>query len=154
MEHDRFALGHRGTETELSSFTQRTDGADGLMGWHKHICQNMFEPGKERLRPAMESDEETAIAGFPRFRSSAALEAHDTPGTALWARFLQAGWHRSGDRRASLLDVKEIDAVAIVTPDHWHAIPTVSAFEAERTCSSKSLSVTAWPKAARWRTRR
>ena len=29
-----------------------------------------------------------------------------------------------------LLDVHEIDAVAIVTPDHWHAIPTVSAFEA------------------------
>ncbi|MFN7925976.1 MAG: Gfo/Idh/MocA family oxidoreductase [Bryobacteraceae bacterium] len=29
-----------------------------------------------------------------------------------------------------LLDKKEIDAVAIVTPDHWHAIPTVSAFEA------------------------
>jgi len=29
-----------------------------------------------------------------------------------------------------LLESKEIDAVAIVTPDHWHAIPTVSAFEA------------------------
>src|SRR5258708_5884921 len=34
-----------------------------------------------------------------------------------------------GDCRR-LLDVQEIDAVAIVTPDHWHAIPTVSAFEA------------------------
>ena len=29
-----------------------------------------------------------------------------------------------------LLDIKEIDAVVIVTPDHWHAIPTVRAFEA------------------------
>jgi predicted dehydrogenase len=29
-----------------------------------------------------------------------------------------------------VLDLKDIDAVAIVTPDHWHAIPTVSAFEA------------------------
>ncbi len=29
-----------------------------------------------------------------------------------------------------LLEQKEIDAVAIVTPDHWHAIPTVQAFEA------------------------
>ena len=29
-----------------------------------------------------------------------------------------------------LLDMKDIDAVAIVTPDHWHAIPTVRAFEA------------------------
>jgi predicted dehydrogenase len=28
-----------------------------------------------------------------------------------------------------VLDSKEIDAVAIVTPDHWHAIPTVAAFE-------------------------
>ena len=34
-----------------------------------------------------------------------------------------------GDFRR-LLDVKEIDAVTVVTPDHWHAIPTVSAFEA------------------------
>lgn len=34
-----------------------------------------------------------------------------------------------GDFR-KLLDVKELDAVAIVTPDHWHAIPTVNAFEA------------------------
>lgn len=29
-----------------------------------------------------------------------------------------------------LLERKEIDAVVIVTPDHWHAIPTVQAFEA------------------------
>jgi predicted dehydrogenase len=34
-----------------------------------------------------------------------------------------------GDFRR-LLDSKDIDAVAIVTPDHWHAIPTVRAFEA------------------------
>ena len=29
-----------------------------------------------------------------------------------------------------LLDDREIDAVVVVTPDHWHAIPTVRAFEA------------------------
>jgi predicted dehydrogenase len=34
-----------------------------------------------------------------------------------------------GDFRR-LLDMKELDAVAIVTPDHWHAIPTVAAYEA------------------------
>src|SRR6266567_3724104 len=34
-----------------------------------------------------------------------------------------------GDFRR-LLEVKEIDAVTVVTPDHWHAIPTVNAFEA------------------------
>jgi predicted dehydrogenase len=34
-----------------------------------------------------------------------------------------------GDFRR-LLEDKEIDAVAIVTPDHWHAIPTVRACEA------------------------
>ena len=34
-----------------------------------------------------------------------------------------------GDFR-KVLDLKEIDAVAVVTPDHWHAIPTVAAFEA------------------------
>jgi predicted dehydrogenase len=36
-----------------------------------------------------------------------------------------------GDFRR-LLESKEIDAVAIVTPDHWHAIPTVTAFEARK----------------------
>ena len=34
-----------------------------------------------------------------------------------------------GDFRR-LLELKEIDAVTVVTPDHWHAIPTVTAFEA------------------------
>ncbi|MEP7363889.1 MAG: Gfo/Idh/MocA family oxidoreductase [Acidobacteriota bacterium] len=34
-----------------------------------------------------------------------------------------------GDFRR-LLDKKEIDAAVIITPDHWHAIPTVQAFEA------------------------
>ena len=34
-----------------------------------------------------------------------------------------------GDFRR-LLEDRDIDAVAIVTPDHWHAIPTVRAFEA------------------------
>ena len=34
-----------------------------------------------------------------------------------------------GDFRRVLED-KSIDAVAVVTPDHWHAIPTVRAFEA------------------------
>src|SRR5688572_8688092 len=29
-----------------------------------------------------------------------------------------------------LLDDREIDAVVVVTPDHWHAIPAVRAFEA------------------------
>lgn len=29
-----------------------------------------------------------------------------------------------------LLEIRDVDAVAIVTPDHWHAIPTVTAFEA------------------------
>lgn len=34
-----------------------------------------------------------------------------------------------GDFRRLLLE-KDIDAVAVVTPDHWHAIPVVRAFEA------------------------
>jgi predicted dehydrogenase len=34
-----------------------------------------------------------------------------------------------GDFR-KLLETKELDAVSIVTPDHWHAIPTINAFEA------------------------
>lgn len=34
-----------------------------------------------------------------------------------------------GDFR-KLLENKDIDAVTVVTPDHWHAIPTIAAFEA------------------------
>lgn len=34
-----------------------------------------------------------------------------------------------GDFRR-VLDMKEVDAVSVVTPDHWHAIPAVTAFEA------------------------
>lgn len=34
-----------------------------------------------------------------------------------------------GDFRR-VLDLKEIDAVAVVTPDHWHALPSVAAMEA------------------------
>jgi predicted dehydrogenase len=34
-----------------------------------------------------------------------------------------------GDFRR-LLERREIDAVVVVTPDHWHAIPTLAAFEA------------------------
>src|SRR5690242_20153631 len=34
-----------------------------------------------------------------------------------------------GDFR-KLLELKELDAVTVVTPDHWHAIPTIAAFEA------------------------
>ena len=34
-----------------------------------------------------------------------------------------------GDYRR-LLEIKEIQAVGVVTPDHWHAIPTVHAFKA------------------------
>src|SRR5690606_7494088 len=34
-----------------------------------------------------------------------------------------------GDFRR-LLERQDIDAVVVVTPDHWHAIPTVRAFEA------------------------
>jgi predicted dehydrogenase len=36
-----------------------------------------------------------------------------------------------GDFRL-LLEDREIDAVAVVTPDHWHAIPSVRAFEADK----------------------
>lgn len=34
-----------------------------------------------------------------------------------------------GDFRR-LLEMRELDAVAVVTPDHWHALPTIQAFKA------------------------
>jgi predicted dehydrogenase len=51
-------------------------------------------------------------------RAVAAVEAAGRPKPRTFGDFRQ------------LLDDKEIDAVAVVTPDHWHAIPTVRAFEA------------------------
>ena len=45
-----------------------------------------------------------------------------------------------GDFRR-LLDLKEIDAVVVVTPDHWHAIPSVAAMQAGKDVfSEKPLS--------------
>jgi predicted dehydrogenase len=44
-----------------------------------------------------------------------------------------------------VLDDREIDAVAVVTPDHWHAIPTVRAFEAGKDVFvEKPLSYCVW----------
>jgi predicted dehydrogenase len=45
------------------------------------------------------------------------------------AKALQPGLSTFQDYRA-LLDLKDLDAVVISTPDHWHAIPTIQACQA------------------------
>ena len=42
-----------------------------------------------------------------------------------------------GDHR-KLLELKELDAVLIGTPDHWHKACAIDAMNAARTCTSRS----------------
>ncbi|HZN11313.1 MAG TPA: Gfo/Idh/MocA family oxidoreductase [Blastocatellia bacterium] len=51
------------------------------------------------------------------------------PNAAAGKEWAGAGARAYGDFRR-LLEVKDVDAVLIATPDHWHAIPTVMACEA------------------------
>lgn len=70
--------------------------------------------------------------GHPDVRIGAICDVDRTHADRAVAAVEKAGGYKPktfGDFRR-LLEDREIDAVAIVTPDHWHAIPTVRAFEA------------------------
>ena len=47
-----------------------------------------------------------------------------------------------------LLEDKDVEAVSIATPNHWHALAGIWAMQAGRTCTSRSRSATTSPKAA------
>ena len=49
-----------------------------------------------------------------------------------------------------VFDDKDIDAVVIAVPNHWHALATIWALQAESTCTSRSPRRTRCGKAARW----
>jgi hypothetical protein len=49
-----------------------------------------------------------------------------------------------------LLELKDLDAVVICTPDHWHALQTLQACQAGRTFTWRSHSRFASPKEERW----
>ncbi len=43
----------------------------------------------------------------------------------------QQGWKPQGFRDfRKLLELKDLDAVVVATPDHWHALPTIASFRA------------------------
>jgi predicted dehydrogenase len=79
--------------------------------------------GSGRLKQFMEHPDVriAAICDVDRRHLDRAVAAVET------AKGYKPAAHRDYRR---LLDDREIDAVAVVTPDHWHAIPTVQAFEA------------------------
>jgi hypothetical protein len=53
-----------------------------------------------------------------------------------------------------VLDDKDIDAVVIATPNHWHALATIWALQAGSTCTSRSRPLTRCGKGGGWSKRR
>ena len=68
--------------------------------------------------------------GFPDVRVGAVCDVYEPH--ALRAKEAAAGKPDVvGDFR-KILDRKDIDAVVIATPDHWHAIPSILACQADK----------------------
>jgi predicted dehydrogenase len=65
----------------------------------------------------------------PNTTLAAACDVFDT-NSARAAQDFSAGQAKTVKDFRRLLEMKELDAVQISTPDHWHAIPTVLALEA------------------------
>jgi predicted dehydrogenase len=67
----------------------------------------------------------------PNTELIAACDVYDT-NSARAAQEFSAGQAKVVKDFRRLLEMREIDAVQISTPDHWHAIPTVLALEADK----------------------
>jgi predicted dehydrogenase len=66
--------------------------------------------------------------GFPDVRVAAVCDVYEPQ--ARWAQSAADGKPEVYHDFRKVLDRKDIDAVVIATPDHWHAIPTILACQA------------------------
>jgi len=131
----------RWTRRELLAYSAFSAGAAGLGG---RQAQAQDEP---KAPKASDSPNEAIVLGFigvggmgtgllnifkgfEDVRIAAVCDVHEPH--ALRAKEEAGGKPEVyGDFR-KLLDRKDIDAVVVATPDHWHAIPTIKACQAEK----------------------
>jgi len=97
-------------------------GADQVLGANGRVNVGLIGCGGRGMLVAR------LMAGVPNVRFTAVCDVYDVH-SARAQEWAGPGCQSFRDFR-KLLDRKEVDAVLIATPDHWHAIPTVLACKA------------------------
>ena len=127
----RSFLGALGAGASLAAFSLPGPG----QGPERPDCHGLYRGGRSGTLPLERTDEAERTSESPPFAMSTSTHLDRAIGVVEKAKGYRP--QGLGDFR-KLLEIQEIDAVTVVTPDHWHAIPTVTAFEAGKTCLSKN----------------
>ena len=93
----------------------------------------------------------SGMAGLPGVEFKYVCDVWQDRGAGIMkdlAKVQQRAPQRISDMRVAL-DDKEVNAVVIATPEHWHALATVWACQAARTCTWKRIRPSASGKAGR-----